>query len=223
MNTILFDLDGTLTDPYEGITKSILYALEQCQVFDDDPQKLRSCIGPPLTYSFSEIYHLPEDRIGFAVRKYRERYGSVGWAENIPLDGVLPMLDELKKAGFRMAVASSKPKPFVDKILDKFGMTKYMDAVVGSGLDGSLNSKTLVIEEAMRLLGAEKEDCVMVGDRKHDAEGAKACSLPCIGILTGYAEEGELERAGATYVVSSFRELTTLLLSLQNKKDEKKD
>lgn len=219
MNTILFDLDGTLTDPYEGITKSILFALEQCQVFDCDPQKLRKCIGPPLTYSFTEIFHLPEDRIDFAVRRYRERYGKIGWEENVPLDGALEMLATLKEAGFKMAVASSKPKAFVDKILAKFEIDKYMDVVVGSGLDGSLNNKTLVMQEAIRLLGAEKEDCIMVGDRHHDVEGAKNCEIPCIGITTGYAEEGELEEAGADFVVHTFKELTNLLLSLQKKKD----
>ncbi|MBO4989483.1 MAG: HAD hydrolase-like protein [Clostridia bacterium] len=214
MNTILFDLDGTLTDPYEGITKSILYALEACDVFDDDPQKLRNCIGPPISYSFREIYGLPEDRIPYAIRKYRERYGKIGWAENVPLEGVYEMLDALKAKGKRMAVASSKPKAFVDQIIEKFGLKPYFEVVTGSGLDGSLGTKALVMQEAIRLLGASKEDVVMVGDRKHDVLGAKECGVKVIGIETGYAEENELKDAGADFVVSDFSSLTKLLLSL---------
>ncbi|MGN1235503.1 MAG: HAD hydrolase-like protein [Christensenellaceae bacterium] len=211
---ILFDLDGTLTDPYEGITKSIAYALEAAGVYDPDPQKLRSCIGPPLTYSFTQIYHLPEEQAAFCIGKYRERYGKVGLFENRPLDGVLPMLAALKGAGKRMAVASSKPKVFVDRILEKFDMAKYFEVVMGSGLDGSFDNKTLVMQETMRLLGANASDSVMVGDRKHDVEGAKNCLIPCVGIETGYAEEGELAEAGADWVVQDFESLTSLLLSL---------
>lgn len=214
MNTIIFDLDGTLTDPYEGITKSILYALEACDIYDDDPQKLRNCIGPPISYSFGTIYGLPSDRIDYAIRKYRERYGKIGWAENEPLDGVYEMLDKMKAAGKRMAVASSKPKKFVDQIMEKFDLQKYFDVILGSGLDGSLGTKTLVMEEAIRQLGADKSDVIMVGDRKHDVIGSKECGVKVIGIETGYAEENELQNAGADYVVKTFEELADLLLSL---------
>ena len=214
MKYLLFDLDGTLTDPYEGITKSILYALSAVGIYDDDPQKLRNCIGPPLNYSFSEIYRLPPDRVPFAIRKYRERYGEVGLFENEPLPGALEALKAFKEAGMRMAVASSKPKPFVDRIVDKFGFAPYFDAVVGSGLDGKLNTKTLVMREAMRLLDAKADETVMIGDRKHDVLGAKECGVKCVGIETGYAEEGELAAAGANRIVKNFPELTKLLLSV---------
>lgn len=216
MKYLLFDLDGTLTDPYEGITKSILYALHACGIEEVDPEQLRKSIGPPIDYIFGEIFGLDAETTRFAIQKYRERYGEVGLFENKLLPGVTEALDRLQKHGFIMAVASSKPKVFVDRILEKFDLMRYFTVSMGSGLDGSFNNKTLVMREALRLLGRREgdEECVMIGDRFHDVAGAKNCAIKCIGMELGFAAPGELKEAGADWIVPSFDALCALLLSL---------
>lgn len=209
MKYLLFDLDGTLTDPYEGITKSILYALKACGRETVDPEQLRRSIGPPIDVIFGDIFGLDEKTTQFAIAKYRERYGAVGLFENKLLDGVADTLRRLQDAGYVLAVASSKPKVFVDRILERFDIMRYFTVSVGSGLDGSLHNKTLVIREALRLLGRREGDAetVMIGDREHDIIGAKNCGLKSIGLNVGFAAPGELERAGADWIFSSFSEL----------------
>lgn len=209
---ILFDLDGTLTYSHPGIYNCIRYALSALGRAEPDEKSLRLCVGPPLSFSFGEIFGLPEEEIPIAVAKYRERYAETGLFENEPIPGAKETLSALFSAGYRQAIATSKPRVFAEKIVEKFGFSPYLEAVAGSGTDGSLPAKADVIGEAIRLLGAKKRDCLMVGDRKHDAQGARACGVDFAGLDVGYAEPGELEAESPDYLFRSFGELSDVLL-----------
>lgn len=149
---ILFDLDGTLTDPKIGITTCVQYALHKMGIEEPDPDKLEPFIGPPLTDSFRDFYDMDEEKAGQAVTYYRERFSTVGLLENEVYPGIPEMLAELKRAGKRLAIASSKPTVFVKKILEHFEICQYFDVIVGSELDGTRSRKEEVVEEALRQL-----------------------------------------------------------------------
>ena len=216
---ILFDLDGTLTDPKEGITKSVQYALASVDIDEPDLDKLESFIGPPLHESFMEFYGFDRDMAMKLVEKYRERFNVTGIFENKIYPGIADMLKVLKEAGCKISIASSKPTVLVERILDHFDIRKYFDSVVGSNLDGTRTKKEEVVEEALRQLACVKEKTAMVGDRKFDIEGARAFGLTGVGVSFGYAQENELEEAGADYIVDSVEELQKLLL-LGGKKND---
>lgn len=215
---ILFDLDGTLTDPKEGITKCVQYALAHFGIKVNDLEELMCFIGPPLIDSFQQFYDFDEKKAKEAVEKYRERFSDIGIFENGIYNGVLDLLQECKRVGKRLCLATSKPEIFAVRIIEKYGMASYFDEVVGSTLDGSINAKDEVIREVFRRLGITTEDeknhIVMVGDRKHDILGAKKCGIESIGVKFGYAEEGELEAAGADYIVETVEALKKLCCSL---------
>lgn len=214
--SILFDLDGTLTDPKEGICGSVQYALHAFGVEEPDLNKLTPFIGPPLMDSFMEFYHMTEEQAVLAVEKYRERFRVTGMYENEVYEGIPRMLAACKKKGLKLGIASSKPTVFVEKILEHFELHGYFDVIVGSELNGERSKKSEVIEEALKRLSGSGEirtdQVLMVGDRKYDVEGAKAVGMDCIGVEYGYAKEGELAEAGAAYVVKTVAELETLLL-----------
>lgn len=217
-NTILFDLDGTLTDPKEGITKCVQYALEYFGISVSDRDDLLCFIGPPLIDSFQDFYGFSLKDAEVAVDKYRERYKDIGIFENGIYDGITDMLAACRKAGKKICLATSKPEVFARRILEKYGMAGYFDEVVGSTLDGSINAKCDVIKEAFRRMNIRNDEelshVVMVGDRKHDIIGAKQCNIQSVGVRFGYAEEGELEEAGADYIVGTVEELKEKLLSI---------
>ncbi len=219
---LLFDLDGTLTDPKEGITASVQYALRSFGIEEPDADKLTPFIGPPLKDSFRKFYGFDEAQAEEAVAKYREWFAPKGIFQNEIYAGIPQMLRELKEKGKVMAVASSKPQVFVEKILDYFSIHDCFAVVVGSELDGTRGSKEEVVEEALRQLqetaGREREnkrtavsDTVMVGDRKFDMEGGRRHGLVTVGVTFGYAEEGELEAAGADFLADTVEELGRLL------------
>ncbi|MDD6796741.1 MAG: HAD hydrolase-like protein [Clostridia bacterium] len=213
---ILFDLDGTLTDPKEGITKCVQYALEYFGIYEPDLEKLVKFIGPPLDVSFSEYYGMSEADASIAVDKYRERFSSIGIFENGLYEGIIDMLKALKKSGRCLALATSKPDVFAVRIVEKYGIAPYLDVLAGGKIGGSCNKED-VIAEALDMLGVtdnDKQRVIMVGDRKHDIIGAKKCCIESVGVRFGYAEEGELEKAGADYIVSTVEELEKLLLSV---------
>lgn len=216
---LLFDLDGTLTDPKEGICKSVQYALHAFGIEEPDIEVLKPFIGPPLAESFMEFYGMTKERAAAAVEKYRERFSRVGLFENVVYDGIPEMLQRLQGAGYELAVASSKPTVFVEQILEHFDLRRYFAVVVGSELGGARVGKDEVIEETLRqLFGGEKINCaevLMIGDRKFDVEGAKAHGMNCVGVTYGYAFPGELEQAGAAYLADSPAELERLLISLR--------
>ncbi len=208
-NYILFDLDGTLTDPKEGITKSVQYALHNIGIEEDCDNLLRF-IGPPLMDSFREFYGFDDETCGRAVGYYRERYAEVGIFENKVFDDVYDTLKELKARGKVLGVATSKPEVFAVKICDKYHLSEYMDVIAGSGLDGSYYHKCDVIKKALDILKIPAKDAVMVGDRKHDIIGAKEFDMQAVGVRCGYAEENELEDSGADYVVDNLYGITEL-------------
>ncbi len=215
----LFDLDGTLTDPREGITKSVQYALHHFGIEEPDLKKLEPFIGPPLKDSFMEFYGFTEEQAEEAMKFYRERFAPIGIYENEVFEGIPEMLRHLHQNGQKLAVASSKPIGFVRQILQHFEIDGYFDVIVGSELDGTRSTKEEVVEEALSQLGIlelsgeeRKNNCAMVGDRKFDIQGAKAYGLTGVGVSFGFAGEGELEEAGADIIVDTVTELEKLLL-----------
>lgn len=213
---LLFDLDGTLTDPKVGICTCVQYALRAFGIEEPDIDKLEPFIGPPLKDSFRQFYDMSDEQAGAAVEKYRERFRDVGIFENRVYDGIPGMLEALCAKGGKLAVASSKPEVFVERILEHFGIRKYFTVVVGSELDGSRTDKDEVVEEALRRLfgekPVEKDKVYMVGDRRFDVEGARAQGIESVGVTYGYGGMEELKEARADYIVRSVEELRRFLL-----------
>jgi phosphoglycolate phosphatase len=215
---LLFDLDGTLTDSKEGITKCVQYALADQGIEEPDLEKLTAFIGPPLKGSFMSIYHISEEDAERAVTKYRERFGDIGIFENVLYEGIPHMLKQLKSQGLHLAVASSKPEEYVNRILQHFKIASYFEVIVGSSLDGSRTKKEEVVREALSRLFAgsgetlHMEDVYMIGDRKFDIEGAKPLGIECVGVSYGYGSLEELKEAKADYIVKSVPELEKFLL-----------
>lgn len=213
---ILFDLDGTISDPKEGITRSVQYALSSFGIEEPDRDRLEPFIGPPLRDSFMNFYGFSAERAEEAVVKYRERFSEKGKFENELYPGMKELLRDLKEAGIHLAIASSKPTVFVEEILGFFGIRQYFEIVVGSELDGTRDKKEDVVAEVLKRFsqeGAADPSCVvMIGDRKFDIEGAKAAGTHHIGVNYGYAAPGELEAAGAEIVVRDVEGLRRVLL-----------
>ena len=213
---LLFDLDGTLTDSQEGITKSVSYALINLGVEDlPDDIKLRF-IGPPLKDSFKEYCGFDEETIKKAIALYRERYSKVGKFENRPYEGIPELLKKLKDDNRVLVIASSKPTGFVEDILNKFDLRQYFDIISAADLSGKKCEKEDVIKEALEILNLKNgdKDVVMIGDRHYDINGAKYFDLDSIGVNYGFAfDKNELKDAGATYVVETVEELGELLFS----------
>lgn len=210
---LLFDLDGTLTDPYEGITKSVRYALDAFGIKDEPLEKLKKFIGPPLKESFMEFYGFKEDQAFDAVAKYRERFNEIGIYENRLYDGINPLLCQLKQSGYVLAIASSKPTVFVERILEYFHIDGYFDHVTGSFLDGRRTKKSEVIEAVIDALHiTDRGEALMIGDRLHDVRGAKEAGLDCLGVAFGYGGREELEKAGAMAVADTVEQLKAYLL-----------
>ena len=210
---ILFDLDGTLTDSQEGITKSVQYALKYFDIIEEDLSKLICFIGPPLKDMFCEKYGFSEEVALKAIERYRERFSELGWAENALYPGVKETLEKLRSKGFILAVASSKPEFFVKRILENFNIQEYFQVIVGSELDGTRSNKCEVVQESMKRLNLEAEDrklCVLVGDKIHDVEGAHICGIDCIGASYGFGSAEELQEA--EYVIKSINELPLLII-----------
>lgn len=227
---ILFDLDGTLTDPKLGITTCVQYALKSFGIEEENLDKLEPFISPPLLDSFKEFYGLSHEQALLGQEKYRERFAVTGWLENEMYPGIDAMLRLLSERGVKLAVASSKPEVFVEKILVHFGIREYFTAVVGSELDGRRVNKDEVVLEALRQLGVineadaerylkEKEftgskrtDCAMVGDRKFDVEGAKAMKLVSVAVSYGYAQGDELTLTEPDHMADTVEELQRILM-----------
>lgn len=210
---VLFDLDGTLTDPGEGITNSVAYALRKFGVPVPERRQLYKFIGPPLHESFMVYYGFDRDKALLAVDYYREYYREKGIWENRVYDGVEELLQTLKGAGKRLALATSKPEVFARQILDHFGLAPYFDAVCGANLDGTRTRKAEVIALALEAFGAKAgPGIVMVGDREHDVLGAGALGLDSIGVLFGYGDRRELQRAGATHIAPTVADVAGFVL-----------
>ena len=212
---LLFDLDGTLTNPQEGITKCVQHALRAFGIEEPDLEKLIPFIGPPLIQSFMEFYNMSEEDARKAVAVYRERFSTVGLFENFPYPGIADMLAELKAQGKILAVASSKPTIYVRRILEKFELAPYFDVIEGSNLDGTRVDKKEVIAEVLSQLdNPSADDLLMIGDRKFDVIGAREMGFGCVGVRFGFAAPDELEQSGAVYIADTVHDLHRYLLNI---------
>ena len=208
---ILFDLDGTLTDPFDGITASVVYALEKCGIVEKDRKKLSVFIGPPLMDSFRDFYGMNEERARTAVAYYREYYSVYGIYQNTLYDGIPELLQALTAQNKRCYLATSKPQPFAELILRHFGLIGMFTGAAGATMDERRTDKADVIAYALDRFRIPKERAVMVGDRKYDVIGAKRNGIPCVGALYGFGSREELIGAGAIAVAPTPNALLPLL------------
>lgn len=210
---ILFDLDGTLTDPKVGITRSVQYALNKFGIIEDDLDRLEPFIGPPLTDSFREFYSFEDPQIVQAIGYYREYFSKTGLYENKVYEGMEAMLKALKDDGKKLVVATSKPTDFSEEILRHFNLDGYFDFVAGSTFDGTRVKKSDVIRFAISSMeGYGKGDIVMVGDRKFDVLGARENGIHSIAVMYGYGSWEELAGSRPDFIAHSVGELSGLLL-----------
>ncbi|MBK5429809.1 MULTISPECIES: HAD family hydrolase [Bacillus] len=206
--TFLFDLDGTLTDPKEGIINSALYALNKMGIEEGNISELDSFIGPPIQQSFVDRYNMNEIEVERAVFYFREYLKRSGLLENKVYDGIPILLQELKDAGNRLFVATSKPTVFAKQVIEHFQLTSFFEEIVGSNLDGTRIKKEEIIAHILQQNeGLNKEEVVMIGDRKHDIIGANHNGIASIGVLYGYGSENELIEVSATHIAKDIEEL----------------
>jgi phosphoglycolate phosphatase len=210
---ILFDLDGTLTDSGEGIFNCCNLALAHFGITIDDPDLMRTFVGPPLRYSFAR-FGVPEDQIEEAIRIYRARYNTVGKYENFPYPGIQDLLGRLKSEGHRLFVATSKPESMSCDILNKFEMSHYFEKICGACMDGVRDTKDKVIAYLLDEIGPQ-QDIVMIGDTKFDVLGAAAHKIPTIGVSWGYGTMESMREAGAVSIANNMDELYQLIHDLQ--------
>lgn len=210
---IFFDLDGTLTDPAEGITNSFKYALNYYGLEIPSYEKLLTFIGPPLLTTYKESFGFSDEKAAEGVKKYREYFAEKGLFENRVYDGIPELLQSLKAAGKHLLVATSKPEIYSVRIMEKFGLAKYFDEICGSNEDESRSNKAEVVAYAMEKCGnPDPEKVLMVGDRKHDVIGSGEHGIKCCGVLFGYGNREELETAGAEYIAADLEELKKIAL-----------
>ena len=209
---VLFDLDGTLTDPGLGITNSVMYALKKYEICVPNREVLYPFTGPPLLESFMKYYHMTQPQAMQAITYYREYFSDTGIFENQVYPGIGLLLKGLKEEGFHLAVATSKPEVFAQRIVKHFDLEPYFDFVAGSLMDETRVNKDEVIRYALDRGRFVPGETVMVGDRMHDVLGAKKNGLSCLGVLYGYGGQEELIKAGAAALFSSPEELLTFLL-----------
>jgi phosphoglycolate phosphatase len=210
-NNVLFDLDGTLTDPYLGITNSVRYALNRFNITEDNNDKLKLFIGPPLEKSFVEYYGFNTKDAKSAVEYYREYYSIKGIYENKLYDGIEHILKTLNTKSINCIVATSKLEKYAVKVLQYFNIDIYFQDVVGSNPEGTLLEKQDIIKYAIEKNKLEKEKTVMVGDRKYDIIGARDSGIDSIGILYGYGTREELDSIRPTSYCNRVDELLKLL------------
>jgi phosphoglycolate phosphatase len=210
---VLFDLDGTLSDPKIGITKSVQFALSRMGIKVENLDDLEPFIGPPLQQSFSDFYSFNETETQTAITYYRERFSEVGMYENTLYDHIPSLLDELKESGHTLAVATSKPTVFAEEIIKYFNIHHYFDLIAGSHLDGTRTAKTEIIQYILDHYSQNPaEHFIMIGDRKHDIIGAHNTGIDSIGVTYGYGSKEEIEQINPTYQAKTVLELKTRLL-----------
>lgn len=211
---ILFDIDGTLTDSGEGITKSVQYALAHYGIEEPDLDKLRVFIGPPLIDSFMKYYGFSQEEAIEARRIFNVRYQPIGWKENRPYPGIIDVLEELRKEGKFLAIATSKPEDIAERVLEYFDLKKYFPifcAAPTNGLNAEKAGRIRAAMEEAKALGYEVKNPIMVGDTRFDVLGAHECGIPCVGVRWGFAAEGEFEACDTDYVTNTMEELVEIL------------
>lgn len=211
---LLFDLDGTLTDPALGITNSFVYALKYFGLEIPTYEKLCSFIGPPLAETFKNEFGFDKEKAALGVVKYREYFGQIGLFENRVYDGIPELLQKLCDHGYRLLIATSKPENFSLRIAERFNFAKYFEKICGSNMDESRSKKAEVITYALESAGiTDKDSVLMIGDRFHDIVGAKENGIQCCSVMFGYGNREEFEEYGADYIVDSINDLEKLLLN----------
>lgn len=212
---ILLDLDGTLTNSFEGIAKCFQYALAAFGIDEPELEKMRPYIGPPLMDTFMKVYGCSEEKAAALTAKYRERYNVEGWKENEVYDGIEEALQRLYNAGKTLLVATSKPQDQAIKILEHFGLARYFQDICGADPKTGRNHKDKVIQYALEKNGIKNLDSVvMIGDTKYDIIGAKQCGIDGMGVLYGFGTREEMELAGAVAFAETPKEMAELVLAL---------
>lgn len=212
-NTILFDLDGTLTDSKEGIINSIRHALSYFDIVEDDMDKLKSFIGPPLKDSFKVLYGFDDHKADVAIVKYREYFKDRGIFENEVYLYIPEMLSNLKRHGKTLIVATSKPTVFAKRILEHFDLMEYFSDVIGSNLDGTMVEKSEVIKYALDKNNiTDLDSTIMVGDRKYDIEGARDAGIDCIAVLYGFGTSTEINEGSPLYIAKTVQDIEKIIL-----------
>ena len=213
MKKVLFDLDGTLINSQEGITKGVQYALREYLGIDEPDLKSLLCfIGPPLALMFDQKYHVPAEKIEPTVAKYREYYDTIGMNECELYPDVRETLQHLHEKGYTIGLASSKPERSCIQILENQGVAEYFDEIVGASMGPERREKILVLEEAFRRMGVtDRSEVVLIGDTKYDAVGAAKAGIDCIGVTYGFGTREELLAAGAVAVFDTLKEVEAYL------------
>jgi len=209
---ILFDLDGTLTDPGPGITRAVQYALRKYNIEVNDLRELYKFIGPPLRDSFQEYYDMTPEEAEEAIVYYREYYGETGLFENTVYNGIPELLSKLKDSGRVLVVATSKPEKFSLQILEHFDLLKYFDFAACATFDGARDTKASVIRYALESLNiTNTSEVLMIGDRLHDINGARECGIDAIGVTYGYGDRAEHIADGAKFIADSVNEILSII------------
>ena len=211
MKNILFDLDGTITDHFLGITKAVAYSLNSFDIRINGLDELTVFIGPPLDESFQKYYGMNEEKSWQAVEKYREYYSQIGLFENEVYEGMEDFLKSLIDSGKDLYICTSKPYIFAKKIIEHFGLTKYFKGIYGAELDGTRKNKKDVIAYCLQQERLNVDDCLMVGDRKHDVIGAHLNRIQCVGVLYGYGSKEEFENNDCEYIAKNLKELKEVI------------
>lgn len=215
MKAVLFDLDGTLIDSSEGITKSALYALQHYGIEETDISKLYQFIGPPLSESFQKFYGFSEEQAYEAVSIYRERYNRIGIYECSLYPGVEECIRHLKAEGYRIGMASSKPEVSCRRILEHFGILSLFDEVVGATFDGTRDKKEQVLQEVFRRWpDLSREEMCLIGDTIFDVEGAKSVGISCVAVTFGFGNLEQMKAAGIAGICEDMRKLPDIVAAL---------
>ena len=210
-STVMFDMDGTLFESFPGISGGILYALEKLGYELPERESLRSFMGPPLRDQFMRRFDMDEPTAAEAVRLYREYYPVKGIYEQSPMPDAEMTVRSLKEHGVTVCTATSKPQQYVEIILKEFGIENYFDIIVGASFDGKLQHKADIIAKVLELSGKTPEECLMVGDRCFDIEGAHANGVKCAAVLCGYGSLKEFDSAGADYIINGLAEVLRIV------------
>lgn len=212
-DVVLFDFDGTIADTSDGIFKSLKFAFKECGYPEPDESKLVKMIGPSLYDGFREVFGIQKEDATKLIAKYRERYNIIGIFECSLYDGIEEHLKTLKASGVKLSAASSKPLPFVERILDYFDLHKYFDYVSCTSFDAAEMTKADVINNGLEALNvSDKSRAVMVGDRLYDIEGAKEAGIPCIAVLYGFGNMEEFLEYKADYIVNDVNDIEKVIL-----------
>lgn len=214
---IAFDLDGTLSDPARGLIQGFVYCFKKLGLPYDNEQSLRKYIGPSLYEEWQEDFGFTPDEANDAIEVFREYYNIYGWWDNTMYDGIPGMLASLKAAGKKVVLATSKPLDTAKKVLELFGLTEYFD-FIGGAVSHRNDQKWQVLNWSLTSVGIDINDpsslakCVMIGDRKYDAEGARICGIDSVGVLYGHGTEEEMNASGFTYLVKTVDDISKLLI-----------